>query len=148
MPITEVRIKKSDGGGRKLGVPTLLDRIAQEVVRTYLEAIVEPKFHPSSFGYRPNRISHEAVEQSCKNCFGHDFVIDLDIKIFFDKIDHKLLMQSIQHYCKDKWVLLYIERWLQSGTVQRDGCYVDLLTRTPQGVVINPLIAKPIFSCM
>jgi group II intron reverse transcriptase/maturase len=140
--VKEVSIKKSDGGERKLGIPTLLDRIAQEVVKTYLEAIVEPKFHPSSFGYRPKRSCHEAVEQSCKNCFGHDFVIDLDIKSFFDKIDHKLLKQSIQHYCKDKWVLLYIERWLKSGSVQRDGCYVDRLTGTPQGGVISPLIAN------
>lgn len=140
--VKEVSIKKSDGGERKLGVPTLLDRIAQEVVKTHLEAIVEPIFHPNSFGYRPNRSCHDAVKQSCKNCFGHDYVIDLDIKTFFDTIDHKLLMQSVQHYCKDKWVILYIHRWLTSGIVQKDGCYVDRLTGTPQGGVISPLIAN------
>jgi len=140
--VKEVSIKKSDGGERKLGIPILLDRIAQEVVKSHLEAIVEPKFHQSSFGYRPNRSCHDAVEQSCKNCFGHDFVIDLDIKSFFDTIDHELLMQSIRHYCKDKWVMLYIERWLKAGIVQQDGNYIDRITGTPQGGVISPLIAN------
>lgn len=140
--VKEVSIKKSDGGERKLGIPTLLDRIAQEVVKTHLEAIVEPIFHSSSYGYRPRRSCHEAVSQSCKNCFGHDFAIDLDIKSFFDTIDHSLLMKSVGHYCKDKWVLLYINRWLKSGIIQRDGCYIDRLTGTPQGGVISPLIAN------
>ena len=108
--VKEVSIKKSDGGERKLGIPTLLDRIAQEVVKTHLEAIVEPKFHQSSFGYRPKRSCHEAVAQSSKNCFGHDFVIDLDIKSFFDKIDQELLMQTIVHYCKDKWAARSVGR--------------------------------------
>ncbi len=134
--IKEVSIKKSDGGERKLVIPALLDRVAQEGVKTYLEALVEPKFHPSSFGYSPNRSCNKAVEQSCKNCFGHhDFVIDLDIKSFFDTIDRELLMQSIQHYCKNKWVILYIKRWLKAGIVQRDGNYLDQLTGTTQGGV-------------
>jgi group II intron reverse transcriptase/maturase len=140
--VKEVSIKKSDGGVRKLGIPTLLDRIAQEVVKTHLERIVEPIFHNSSFGYRPNRSCHETVAQSCKNCFNHDFVIDLDIKSFFDTIDHQLLMKAVKHYCNEKWVLLYIERWLKSGIVQQDGHYVDRLTGTPQGGVISPLLAN------
>jgi len=140
--VKEVSIRKSDGGERKLGIPTLLDRIAQEVVKSHLEALVEPVFHPSSFGYRPNKSCHEAIAQSCKNCFGNDFVIDLDIKSFFDKIDHTLLMKSVKHYCKDKWVLLYISRWLNSGIVQKDGTQIDRLTGTPQGGVISPLLAN------
>lgn len=140
--VKEVSIRKSDGGERKLGIPTLLDRIAQEVVKSHLEALVEPVFHPSSFGYRPNKSCHEAIAQSCKNCFGNDFVIDLDIKSFFDKIDHTLLMKAVKHYCKDKWVLLYISRWLNSGIVQKDGTQIDRLTGTPQGGVISPLLAN------
>lgn len=140
--VKEVSIKKSDGGRRKLGIPILLDRIAQEVVKAHLEPLVEPKFHPSSFGYRPKRSCHQAIEQSCKNCFGQDFVIDLDIKGFFDTIDHDLLKQTIQHYCKDKWVLLYIDRWLRAGIMQEEGIYIDRLTGTPQGGVISPLIAN------
>lgn len=140
--VKEVSIRKSDGGERKLGIPTLLDRIAQEVVKTYLEKIVEPQFHKSSFGYRPNRSCHQAVEQSCKNCFGHDFVIDLDIKGFFDNIDHELLLQAVQFFCKEKWVTLYITRWLKAGIVQKEGTNIDRVTGTPQGGVISPLLAN------
>ncbi|MEO6902152.1 MAG: group II intron reverse transcriptase/maturase [Bacteroidia bacterium] len=140
--VKEVSIKKTDGGERKLGIPTLLDRIAQEVVKSYLEPLVEPIFHHSSFGYRPKRSSHDAIAQSCKNCFGHDFVIDLDIKSFFDMMDHELMIKSVANYCKEKWVILYITRWLKAGIVQKEVGYVDRLTGTPQGGVISPLIAN------
>jgi RNA-directed DNA polymerase len=144
MPVKEVPIKKKGKGGgvRKLGIPTLLDRIAQQVVKTHLERIVEPHFHDSSFGYRPSRNCHQAVAQACKNTFSHDFVIDLDIKSFFDTIDHGLLMEAVRFYCSDKWVLLYVERWLKAGIVQQDGNRFDRLTGTPQGGVISPLLAN------
>ena len=140
--VKEVSIPKKDGGKRKLGIPTVLDRIAQQVVRTHLERIVEPQFHNASFGYRPKRSCHDAVQQSCSNCFNHDFVIDLDIKSFFDTIDHELMMKSVEHFCKDKWILLYIERWLKAGIVQENGERIDRLTGTPQGGVISPLLAN------
>ena len=142
MPVKEVAIPKSGGGTRNLGIPTLLDRIAQQVITTHLERILESQFHPSSFGYRPNRNCHQAVEQSNRNCFGHDFAIDLDIKSFFDTIDHELLMKSVRHYCQDKWVLLYIQRWLNAGIVTKAGSYLDRVTGTPQGGVISPLLAN------
>jgi RNA-directed DNA polymerase len=141
-PVKEVAIKKKSGGVRKLGIPTILDRIAQEVVKTYLERIVEPQFHENSFGYRPNRNCHQAVERAMKNVFTHSWVIDLDIKSFFDTIDHDLLMKSVKHYCSDKWVLLYVKRWLKAGIVQQEGCYVDRVGGTPQGGVISPLLAN------
>lgn len=141
-PVKEVTIKKKQGGERKLGIPTLLDRIAQQVVKTHLEPIVEPHFHNSSFGYRPSRSSHQAVAQAQRNTFNHDFVIDLDIKSFFDTIDHDLLMKGLRFYCKDRWVSLYVERWLKSGIVQQDGNQLDRLTGTPQGGVISPLLAN------
>jgi group II intron reverse transcriptase/maturase len=142
MPVKEVTIKKKQGGKRKLGVPTIIDRIAQQVVKTHLEPKVEPLFHNSSYGYRPSRNCHQAVAQAERSAFNHDFVIDLDIKSFFDTIDHELLMKAVRFYCKDKWILLYVERWLKSGIVQQDGNQIDRLTGTPQGGVISPLLAN------
>lgn len=141
-PVREVAIKKKSGGIRKLGIPTLLDRIAQEVAKTHLERIVEPQFHDSSYGYRPKRNCHQAVEKATNNAFTHRWAIDLDIQSFFDTIDHKLLMKAVTHYCTDKWVLMYVQRWLKAGVVQQDGCYVDRVTGTPQGGVISPLLAN------
>lgn len=141
-PVREVAIKKKTGGVRKLGIPTLLDRIAQEVVKTHLERIVEPQFHHSSYGYRPDRNCHQAVEAATRHAFTHCWAIDLDIRSFFDTMDHELLMNAVGHYCKDGWVLLYVRRWLKAGVVQQDGCYVDRLTGTPQGGVISPLLAN------
>lgn len=140
--VKQVAIPKKGGGERLLGIPTILDRIAQQVVRKHLERILEPKFHPSSFGYRPNRGCHQAVEQANANSYNHDFAIDLDIKGFFDNIDHGLLMKAIRHYCSDKWVLLYVERWLKAGIVQKDGIFEPSLFGTPQGGVISPLLAN------
>ena len=142
MPVREVSIKKKGGGERKLGIPTLLDRIAQQVAKTHLERILEPHFHNSSFGYRPARNCHQAVAQANKNTYNHDFVIDMDIKGFFDNIDHDLLMKAVRFYCDDKWILLYVERWLKAGIVQQDSTYIDRLTGTPQGGVISPLLAN------
>ncbi len=93
-PVKEVEIGKKDGGIRKLGIPTILDRIAQEVVKTHLERIVEPLFHDSSYGYRPGRSCQGAVEKTSKNIMNHDWVIDLDIQSFFDTIDHTLMDES------------------------------------------------------
>lgn len=142
MPVKEVAIKKKSGGVRKLGIPTILDRIAQEVVKTHLERIVEPQFHNSSYGYRPGRNCHQAVERATQNVFTHDWVIDLDIKSFFDTIDKEMLMKAVKHYCADKWVLLYVRRWLAAGIVQQDGSFIDRLSGTPQGGVISPLLAN------
>ena len=140
--VKQVAIPKKDGGVRKLGIPTILDRIAQQVVKRHLERIVEPQFHESSFGYRPNRNCHQAVRQANVNSFSHDFAIDLDIKGFFDNIDHELLMKALAHYCKDKWVIMYVERWLKSGVVQQDGSFAPTLSGKPQGGVISPLLAN------
>ncbi|WP_439490780.1 group II intron reverse transcriptase/maturase [Algoriphagus sp.] len=140
-PVKQVEIPKKDGGVRKLGVPTLLDRIAQQVVRQHLERQLEPIFHESSFGYRPGRSAHQAVKQSQLNCFGHDFVVDLDIKGFFDNIDHDLMMKALRHYCKDEWVALYVSRWLKAG-IMAEGEYLKTSAGTPQGGVVSPLLAN------
>ena len=140
-PVKAVTIPKKGGGTRPLGIPTLLDRIAQQVVKHHLEKQLEPLFHQSSFGYRPKRSSHDAVSQSQRNCFNHDFVIDLDIKGYFDNIDHDLMMQALRHYCKDKWVHLYVERWLKADVMQ-DMKIRRRTTGTPQGGVISPLLSN------
>ncbi|SMD42524.1 group II intron reverse transcriptase/maturase [Aquiflexum balticum DSM 16537] len=141
LPVKQVKIPKKDGGIRKLGVPTLLDRIAQQVVRAYLERQLEPLFHESSFGYRPNRNAHQAVKQSERNCFGHDFVVDLDIKGFFDNINHGLMMKALRYYCKDEWIALYVSRWLNAG-IMADGVFEETKAGTPQGGVVSPLLAN------
>ena len=141
-PVKRVAIPKKGGGQRHLGIPTILDRIAQQVVRAHLEQQVEPLFHHSSFGYRPRRNCHQAVEQACSNSMNHDFAIDLDIKGFFDNIDHELMMKAVKHYCPDKWVLMYVERWLHAGIFQNDGTITPTLQGTPQGGIISPLLAN------
>jgi len=140
--VKRVAIPKKGGGERHLGIPTILDRIAQEVVRAHLERKVEPLFHQSSFGYRPRRNCHQAVEQACRHSMNHDFAIDLDIKSFFDTIDHELMLKAVKHYCPDKWVLMYVERWLQAGIFHSDGTITPTLQGTPQGGVISPLLAN------
>ena len=141
-PVKQVSIPKKGGGKRQLGIPTILDRIAQEVVRTYLSGKVEPLFHQSSFGYRPGRNCHQAVQQACSNSMNHDFAIDLDIKGFFDNIDHELMLKAVKHYCSEKWVLMYVERWLKAGIFQKDGEITPTQQGTPQGGVISPLLAN------
>lgn len=140
-PVKRVEIRKKGGGTRPLGIPTILDRIAQQVVRAHLEKQLEPLFHDSSFGYRPGRSAHEAVARSQRNCFNHDFAIDIDIKGYFDNINHDLLMKALRHYCQDKWVHLYVERWLKAG-VMHDGVGHRTEQGTPQGGVISPLLAN------
>lgn len=142
MPVKEVEIRKKSGGVRKLGIPTILDRIAQQVVKSYLERIVEPLFHEHSYGYRPGKNAQQAAKRAEDNIFRHDWAIDLDIKSYFDTIDRELLLKAVRHYCKDKWVLLYVERWLKAGIIKKDGSYLDRVDGTPQGGVISPLLAN------
>lgn len=136
---------------RQVGIPTLLDRIAQQVVRHQLEKQLEPIFHPHSFGYRPGKSAHDAVNQSLSHCFNHDFVVDLDIKGFFDHIDHELLLKALRHYCKDKWVELYVSRWLKAGIMTQTRS-LETKEGTPQSLprtsgVGSSVRCWPIFSC-
>ena len=140
-PVMRVDIDKKDGGTRPLGVPTVADRIAQTVVRMIIEPLVKPVFHENSYGYRPNRSAHQALEVARKRCWRRNRVIDLDIKGFFDNLDHDLMMRAVRHHLKEAWVLLYIKRWLEAPV--DDGKEQVKRTRgTPQGGVISPLLAN------
>jgi len=141
--VKEVEIPKKDGKVRKLGIPTISDRIGQMVVKMYLEPRLENVFNPNSFGYRPNKSAHQALEQVRKNCWKMDWVIDLDIKGFFDNIDHNKMMLAIEKHVPERWVRLYIARWLASPVMTKSGNLVSNPGKgTPQGGVISPLLAN------
>jgi RNA-directed DNA polymerase len=140
--VKEVEIPKGRGKVRKLGIPTVSDRIAQMVVKEYLEPNLDPIFHKSSFGYRPGKSAHQALEQAKMNCRTYDMVIDLDIKGFFDELDHELLLLALQKHTKEKWVLMYVQRWLTAKVQKHDGKQQARTVGTPQGGVISPLLSN------
>lgn len=139
--VKEVLIPKKSGGYRGLGIPTVEDRIAQQVVKSYLEPKIDSTFHSSSFGYRRGRSAHDALAQAHRWCKHLSWVIDMDIKGFFDNIDHDLMMKAVRHYTTEKWILLYIERWLKAGVLKEAGI-VSREKGTPQGGVISPLLSN------
>lgn len=141
-PVKLEEIPKSDGKIRKLGIPTVSDRIAQMVVKIYLEPSLEKIFHKNSYGYRPNKSAIQAVGEARKNCWKYNWVIDLDIKGFFDNIDHELMMRAVEKHSKDPWVRLYVKRWLQAPIQTKEGKIEKRALGTPQGGVISPLIAN------
>lgn len=141
-PVRAVDIDKKDGGLRRLGIPAVSDRIAQMVVKICLEPDVEPFFHPDSYAYRPKKSAIQAVEVARQRCWCHDWVLDLDIKGFFDNIDHELLMRAVRKHTDCKWVLLYIERWLKVPMQLPDNRVIEREKGTPQGGVVSPLLAN------
>ncbi len=141
-PVRTVAIPKNGGGERKLGIPTVSDRVAQMVVKRYLEPKLEPLFHADSYGYRPFKSAHDAVGQARQRCWRFAWVLDLDIKGFFDNISHELMMRAVRKHAREKWVVLYIERWLKAPAQDEHGGLTPRDKGTPQGGVISPLLAN------
>ena len=142
-PVKALQIPKKDGRGvRTLGVPTVADRVAQTVAKLHLEPEVEPHFHPDSYGYRPNRSALDAVGVCRERCWKADWVLDLDLKSFFDTVDHKLMLKAVAAHTDERWVLLYVERWLQAPLDTGDDNLEVRDRGTPQGSAISPLLAN------
>lgn len=141
-PVLAVEIAKKTGGTRRLGIPTIEDRIAQMAARMYVEPAVEPIFHENSYGYRPNKSALDAVGKARERCWKYDYVIELDVKGLFDNIDHELLMRVVEKNVREKWVKLYISRWLKAPFMTRQGNTIERTSGTPQGGVISPVLAN------
>lgn len=139
-PVKQVEIPKAKGGTRKLGIPTVSDRIAQTVVKRAIEPILDPIFHPDSYGYRPGRSAKQAIAVTRKRCWQFDWVVEFDIKSAFDQIDHGLLRKAVSSHIREGWILLYTERWLTAPFETTDGERLPRERGTPQGGVVSPIM--------
>jgi group II intron reverse transcriptase/maturase len=141
-PVRAVEIPKADGGTRILGVPTVADRIAQTVVARRLEAKVEPIFHPDSYGYRPGRSALDAVAACRQRCWKTNWVLDLDIRKFFDSVPWDLVVKAVAANTDLAWVVLYVRRWLEAPLRLPDGTLQQRDRGTPQGSAVSPVLAN------
>ncbi|CAB3810504.1 hypothetical protein LMG28614_07290 [Paraburkholderia ultramafica] len=139
-PVKQVEIPKAQGGTRKLGVPTVSDRIAQTIVKLLIEPLLDPIFHEDSYGYRPGKSAKQAIAVTRERCWKYDWVVEFDIKAAFDQIDHGLLLKAVRKHIKADWILLYIERWLTAPFETADGARLPRVRGTPQGGVVSPIL--------
>jgi RNA-directed DNA polymerase len=139
-PVKQVEIPKAKGGTRKLGIPTVSDRIAQTVVKRIIEPMLDPIFHPDSYGYRPGRSAKQAIAITRKRCWQYDWVVEFDIKAAFDQIDHGLLLKAVRTHIREGWILLYVERWLTAPFEIAEGEQLQPERGTPQGGVVSPIL--------
>lgn len=141
-PVKAVAIPKRSGGVRTLGIPTVTDRIAQKVVAMVIEPHMEKYFHEDSYGYRPGKQALEGVAVTRERCWKYKWLIEYDIKGLFDNINHEKLMKAVNGHVQEKWILLYITRWLKAPIQHKDGRLEERVKRTPQGGVISPLLSN------
>lgn len=141
-PVKAVAIPKKNGGARTLGIPTVEDRVAQMVAKMYFEPKVEKIFYEDSYGYRPNKSAIQAIGVLRERCWRKDWVIDFDIKGMFDNIRHDYLIEMVKRHTDEKWVILYVERWLKTPFKMQDGTIMERTAGTPQGGVISPVLAN------
>jgi group II intron reverse transcriptase/maturase len=143
-PVLEKRIPKGDGKERLLGIPTVADRVAQGAVKIYLERHLEPLFDEDSYGYRPNKSAHDALEKCKRRCWQHSWVLEIDIQSFFDCVRHDLVLKTLEHHRVPRWLLLYCRRWLEAPSVNAENRETPAgrTLGTPQGGVISPLLAN------
>jgi group II intron reverse transcriptase/maturase len=139
-PVRQVEIPKTNGGVRILGVPTVADRVAQQLVVTRIGGDLFGVFHPDSHGYQLDKSAVDAVAITRKRCWKYDWVVEFDIRRAFDELDWDLLRKAIAKHVKDPWSLLYIERWLTASAVSPDGQPVQRTKGVPQGSVIGPVL--------
>jgi RNA-directed DNA polymerase len=139
-PVKQVEIPKAKGGFRKLGIPTVSDRVGQTVVKLLIEPMLDSMFHPDSYGYRPGRSAKQAIAATRKRCWQYDWVVEFDIKAAFDQIDHGLLMKAVRSHIREDWILLYIERWLTAPFETAEGEHLLRERGTPQGGVVSPIL--------
>ena len=142
-PVMAVEIPKPHGNGvRVLGVPTVADRVAQTVVAMHLEQRADHRFHPDSYGYRPNKSAHQALGACRQRCWRYDWVIDLDVQKFFDTVPWDLVVKAVRAVTDCRWVLLYVERWLAAPLKHSDGVLEQRSKGTPQGSAVSPILAN------
>jgi RNA-directed DNA polymerase len=143
-PVLEKCIPKGNGGKRILGIPTVGDRVAQGAIKLYMEAQLDPIFHQDSYGYRPNKSAHQALEQCKRRCWSYSWVVEIDIKGFFDNVRHDLVIKALEYHDMPKWVILYCKRWLRAPvqSSNEEGVMKEREIGTPQGGVISPLLAN------
>lgn len=139
-PVKQVEIPKAKGGTRKLGIPTVSDRVAQSVVKLMIEPTLDPIFHEDSYWYRPGKSAKQAIAVTRTRCWKYNWVVEFDIKAAFDQIDHVLLMKAVRRHIKESWVLLYVERWLTAPFETADGASLPRTRGTPQGGVVSPIL--------
>jgi len=141
-PVLQIAIPKVKGGVRILGIPTVTDRVAQRVIKNRMEVVLEPLFHGSSYGFRPERSAHDALEVCRRRCFNHKWVLDIDIEGFFDNLDHDLMLEMVDDYFEEPLIRLYVKRFLKADGIDQEGNKIVRTSGTPQGGVVSPLLAN------